>query len=143
MINRYKIQQILFLIVFLNCCAILCLTIISMSTDHWVTARPYRKMPSFKKFNSILKHQSTTTKSSDIVSGSNLVHLDNDDEYLSSDEIDEDDTLLPIDLHAKNDCKRYSGKIRFGLFKGVWLLNYAFGCKNRINKVSSKKFKKF
>ena len=48
----------------------------------------------------------------------------------------EDDTLLPFELNTKNGCKRYSGKIRFGLFKGVWLLNYAYGCKNRVNKVS-------
>lgn len=43
---------------------------------------------------------------------------------------------VKIDFNAKSDCKRYNGKIRFGLFKGIWVLNYAYGCKNRVNRVS-------
>lgn len=61
--------------------------------------------------------------------------VDEDSSSISR-EIEQENALLPIDLNAKSDCKRYNGKIRFGLFKGIWVLNYAYGCKNRVNRVS-------
>ncbi len=56
---------------------------------------------------------------------------------LSEEDDDDDEEFSPSELFAKKDCVRYNGKIKLGLFKGIWLLNYAFGCKNRVNRVSS------
>ena len=129
MINAHKLQPCLFFLVFLNCCLILCLTSVSLSTSHWVVVRPYRKFPP----------SSTTKKAAHSESTPIISTFDSDELYYAalSNALEEDEALLPFDLHALKDCKRYTGKIRFGLFKGVWLLNYAYGCKNRINHVSS------
>ena len=146
MINRKKLQQILFLVMSLNCCIILCITSISTSTDYWVIVRPVRQLsPSLIIYNNNgdsdtqvkqLNNKSTPSYMLPLITQASLTNNDND--YIAAfTSSEEEDELLPIDLHAKKDCKRYSGKIRFGLFKGVWLLNYAYGCKNRVNYVSS------
>ena len=103
MVNRKKLKQILFFFMFFNCCIVLSITSISLSTDYWVLVRPYRKQPLID-----LK----TTKSSEHVSSS----VNKDDDYLLgvSSAIDEDSVLLPFDFsNSKNDCKRYNGKIRY------------------------------
>ena len=134
----------------INCCIVLCITSISISTDYWVIVRPYRQLPSSHIIlnNNLFDSSTTTTKSSQDLTATNLVALaqssnlnvnDNTD-YLNSlfGSSSEEDDDYPIDLHAKKDCKRHMGKIRFGLFRGVWLLNYGYGCKNRANRVSSR-----
>ena len=133
MINRKKLQQVLFTIIFFNCCLTLLTTIISLSTDYWVVARPVRQLPSDSQWKislPILKNSSFYNN----ISSELTKAIEETNDYFDS---EESESYLPIDL-AKKDCKRYSGKIRFGLFKGVWVLNYAYGCKNRITRVSSK-----
>jgi hypothetical protein len=175
-LNQKKLQQIVFFLIFLNCCIIICITAVSTFTDYWVLVRPYRLLPKdfvMAPLSSQSTHKpaalaSTTTEQTSssphsklpLTTNINLAQKNGSSysvanlfiisttppitsaesfDYLSaiSNAIEEDDALLPFDLHAKKDCKRYSGKIRFGLFRGVWLLNYAYGCKNRINRVSS------
>lgn len=153
MVNRKKLQQCLFITMFFNSCLIIFITSISISTDYWVFVRPFRqtfantiliestggsKVVDSKKDAS----QSATAGSSSSLSNgtwnettTNLIDLIGD---IDIDEEHDEEDLLPIDLYASKDCKRYNGKIRFGLFKGIWLLNYAYGCKNRINRVSSR-----
>jgi hypothetical protein len=173
-LNQKKLQQIVFFLIFLNCCIIICITAVSTFTDYWVLVRPYRRLPkdfvmaplssqSTQKPASAMTTTSTSSQSKlPLTTNINLAQKNGSSysvanlfiitttppitsaesfDYLSaiSNAIEEDDALLPFDLHAKKDCKRYSGKIRFGLFRGVWLLNYAYGCKNRINRVSSKR----
>ena len=150
MVNRKKLQQIIFLSIFINCCIVILITSISVSTDYWVVARPIRQLPAdlilLNKLNSL--HTSLPGATLKNVSQNHDKHVvgnlttqlsqaidENNSDYFDSDE-DDQLAILPIDL-AKNDCKRYMGKIRFGLFKGMWLLNYAYGCKNRIARVSS------
>ena len=146
MANRKKLQQIIFIMIFVNCCLVILITSVSVSTDYWVTARPIRQLPPdlilLNKLNFL--HQALTTlpvKNNDSFYYDKNISLqlsraiEDTSDYFDSDE--DDEHFLPIDL-AKKDCKRYSGKIRFGLFKGVWLLNYAYGCKNRITRVASK-----
>ena len=140
MINRKKLQQVLFLAIFVNCCLVLLITSVSVSTENWVIARPVRQLPN-SNFDGSWKLSLPALKNSSLFKNISLelskaIEFDKAiEDYFGSDE--DDELYLPIDL-AKNDCKRYNGKIKFGLFKGVWLLNYAYGCKNRITRVSSK-----
>jgi hypothetical protein len=172
MINRKKMQQFLFIAMFFNCCLIIFITSISISTEYWVYARPYRQMfvntiliensqPPPAPSQSLVDLEKNTNNNSqqqafspggaepppsvvqsDVNKTSKIIDLLDDFDFEElEDESDQDrdeDDLLPLDLYANKDCKRYNGKIRFGLFKGIWLLNYAYGCKNRINRVSSK-----
>lgn len=136
MINRKKLQQILFLVIFVNCCLVLLITSISLGTENWIIAKPIRQI-SDSNLDSSWKISLPAIKNSSLYKNisfelSRAIEETND--YFGSDE--DSELYLPIDL-AKNDCKRYNGKIKFGLFKGVWLLNYAYGCKNRITRVSS------
>lgn len=156
--NRKNIQRALFLAILANCCLVIVITSVALSTENWVIVRPYRQQPAeFPSTNiklnkedvlSVLmnhKHNSSLPYSviNETLFKANILLKDkNDTDYLLdisglSEELDDEDDVLPIDLYATKDCVRYKGKIKLGLFKGVWLLNYAFGCKNRINRVSS------
>jgi hypothetical protein len=46
---------------------------------------------------------------------------------------------IPPSLHKTKsfNCKPLNGIIEFGLFKGFWLLNYAFGCRKKHRAASS------
>ena len=137
MVNRKKLQQLLFLTIFVNCCLVLLITSISVSTDYWVIAKPIRHLPPDENWKLSLPVIKNSSLYKNITSELSKV-IEETSDYFESDE--DSKLYLPIDL-AKKDCKRYSGKIRFGLFKGVWLLNYAYGCKNRVTRVSSKFFR--
>lgn len=164
--DRKKLQHALFLVIFLNSLIVMVLTIISMSTDYWVIARPYRQIffdsivvsegkkatrssttplhgnqsrffMSYHAVNAtdvvgLLPIQNQTTSKHDNSTSNN----NNDDDDDNEDEED----FWPIDLYERKNCKRYYGKIRFGLFKGVWVFNYAYGCKNRVNRAYSERF---
>jgi hypothetical protein len=125
------------------------ITSVSFSTENWAVVRPYRHMPATAGADSsearqLLKHQVPVKPANQSriglnVNGTDSYLIDIAEASSSEEETDDDDDdILPSDLYARKDCVRYNGKIKLGLFKGVWLLNYAFGCKNRINRVSSK-----
>jgi hypothetical protein len=38
---------------------------------------------------------------------------------------------IPSYKHNNQDCIPLNGMIKFGLFKGVWFLNYGYGCRIR------------
>ena len=102
MINRKKLKQLLFFFMFINCCIILSITSISLSTDYWVIARPYRKQP---LINPLIDYKTTREYFSSLTS--------QEDYFLGVSFTDEDSILLPLDLSkSKNGCKRYNGKIR-------------------------------
>lgn len=132
MVNRKKLQQVLFLLMFFNCIVVIFITSVAMYMDYWVIARPYRQISTIIVEGTSKHHDANNTNSSASNQTVDFV------EDIEIDLFDEEEDLLPIDLYANKDCKRYNGKIRFGLFKGVWLLNYAYGCKNRVNRVYSK-----
>ncbi|CAF0703865.1 unnamed protein product [Brachionus calyciflorus] len=135
MISSKKSQHIIFFIAFINCCIIFLITIISLTTDYWVVIRPIRHINPEKLdiTKQIFESLNSTIDGNSTVNGSNQ-----DDEidysFIDDDMEDENENQI-IDLSQKLDCKRFQGIIRFGLFKGVWLLNYAFGCKYRLNKI--------
>jgi hypothetical protein len=106
MISRKKLKKILFFFMFLNCCIVLSITSISLSTDCWVLARPYRKQP--------LSDKTIKSFSSEYVSNK----TSGEDHFLADlSEIDEDSILLPLDIsYYKNDCKRFNGRIRLNVF---------------------------
>ncbi len=155
MFNLKYIERFFYIVILLNCCILFCITSISISTEYWVIVRPYKKQILNRKLSTEIS--SSITRLPDVLSITNdtrniaQINVQNDeldddrilDEYYEvfSDSVDEKESLLPFDLHALKDCKRYTGKIRFGLFKGTWLLNYGLGCKNRINHVSSQRNK--
>ena len=123
-------ERAIFFLIFINYCVILFISSISISTNHWVVVNPYRgKTLSTVSQRNKLLNSSTQFNLLDFKNES----IENYDFYYVMNE----DKLLPFDLDELRDCKRYTGKIRFGLFRGVWLLNYAYGCKNRLNHVSS------
>lgn len=103
-------------------------TIISMTTEYWVIVKPYRNFLTTDPKS--LKQQIIQTFNTSL-QNSTL----NDDFSFIDENIEEEQI---IDLISKIDCKRFQGFIRFGLFKGTWLLNYGFGCKYRLNRASSK-----
>ena len=41
---------------------------------------------------------------------------------------------IPSYNHNNQDCIPLNGMIKFGLFKGVWFLNYGYGCRKRSGK---------
>lgn len=158
--DRKKLQHGLFLVIFLNSIIVMIITIISMSTEYWVIARPYRQI-FFDSISESKATKSTTTtrrlviqtRSSNenrVVGGVVFVssYLNATDvvavvtNQTSEDEEEEEEDFWPIDLYERKNCKRYYGKIRFGLFKGVWMFNYAYGCKNRVNRAYSELFLK-
>lgn len=122
-------EKAIFVLIFINHCIILSITSISISTSHWVVVNPYRGLPSEMTPQKSNDSNSTWLSSFDLTND----RYENYDFYYVMNE----DKLLPFDLDGLRDCRRYTGKIRFGLFRGVWLLNYAYGCKNRLNHVSS------
>lgn len=122
MLSRKKIQQVLYVVMLLNTLVVMVITGVSMSTEYWVLARPYRQIfftGSTRITEVITAHTSDNSSSIETL-----------DEWEDRD----DEDFWPIDLYEKKDCKRYNGKVRFGLFKGVWVFNYAYGCKNRITR---------
>ncbi len=152
MIKRKKLQQVIFFIMFLNCFIIVCVTCLSLSSEHWVLVKPYRQnyLKLDEKFLSDANSEFIDKNSKSFIYDQNgspklLLHLmqkmENRDLNYYGDLLDssENENIMPIDLHAKKNCKRYNGKIQFGLFRGIWLLNYGYGCKNRAYRVSSKK----
>ena len=146
--DRTKVQRFLFILIFFNCCLAICITSVSLSTENWAVVKPYRQLGNRNEAALPAWLTQQLSPKSPLIDGSNasglVVVLKNDTENdylidasgLSEEEEDKDDFPL-IDLNAKKDCIRYNGRIKLGLFNGVWLLNYAFGCKNRINRVSS------
>lgn len=125
-----KLQHSIFLISFLICCVVFLITIISLTTENWVIVRPYRQIRTPDAQS--IKNQIIQTFNSSL---QNLTMNEIPDFSFVDDSI-EDEQI--IDLISKIDCKRFHGFIKFGLFKGTWLLNYGFGCKYRLNRVSSK-----
>ena len=133
--SRKRIQQLIYLVIFLNSMTVMIVTCISMTSEHWVVARPYRQV----FLDAVQDLRTARLKStSNTSSRFNLTTNNQTNENKEEDEDEDDDDFWPIDLYEKNDCKRYNGKIRFGLFRGVWMFNYAYGCKNRIHRAYSK-----
>lgn len=125
-----KLHHSIFLINFLICCVVFLITIISLTTEYWVIVRPYRQIqtPDVQS----IKDQIIQTLNS---SFQNLT-INEIFDFSLIDDNSEDEQI--IDLISKIDCKRFQGFIKFGLFKGTWLLNYGFGCKYRLSRNSSK-----
>lgn len=89
MTDKKKIQKSLFIISCLNCCLIVILISISLSTDQWVIVKPIRKV-SYEAL------QSKPMQSNSILDS-------NFENYKES---------LPIDLHGRIGCERFKGKIK-------------------------------
>jgi hypothetical protein len=115
---------------------------ISLGSEHWSIIRPYRKMP-FRvskedDFPNEIENDPSKSKNKtnkDIISEANkeyFVEISGLNEEPSEDYLPNDFELL------YKGCKRFNGRINIGLFRGTWILNHAFGCKNRINQVFSK-----
>lgn len=132
--SRKRIQQVIYLLIFLNSMTVMLVTCISMSSEHWVVARPYRQV----FLDAVQDLKTARLKSTSNSTPFNLTNQTVNHWKTNDEEDNDDDDFLPIDLYEKKDCKRYNGKIRFGLFRGVWMFNYAYGCKNRVHRAYSK-----
>ena len=135
--NKKKIERFLFVGIFLNCCIVICITSVSLATENWTIVRPYRLLPATNI--NIEKNEDSSVLDT---FNQNLPNSNNQNDYLfdikdSSEEKQDFDTELFHNLHSTKDCKRYNGIIKLGLLNGIWLLNYGFGCKNRIEKATS------
>ncbi len=82
MIDKKKIQKILYIFSFVNCCLIVIFIAISVSTDQWVVVRPIRKVPFQLSKPTINSNHASFNES------------------------------LPIDLHGRKGCERFNGKIK-------------------------------
>lgn len=127
-----KLQHSLFMLNFIICCLVFLTTCISMTTENWVTVKPYRSFQTTDP--KILKQQIIQSFNNSFQNST----FNNDFDFSFIDDVIEEEQI--IDLISKIDCKRFQGFIRLGLFKGTWLLNYGFGCKYRLNRASSNFF---
>lgn len=111
-------QKLLYLIIFINSILIFSSTFYCMISDNWVLVKPKR----------IVFINATTVLNED-----EFYFMDLKSTYLDK----------KFKFYESINCKPLNGNIKFGLFKGSWFLNYAFGCRQKNSFESSKRIKIF
>lgn len=123
MVRNFPVQCIL-LAIFVNCCFILTLTSVALTSDYWVIIDPYLS-DSYTVF--ILENTLKLLNSSRIADSHRIVEF-NDEKY-----------VIPLDYFDEiRECQNTQSGIRLGLFRSMWLVESSNICNEHLNQISSK-----